>query len=418
MFDPVSFVVLALVNGILNTVAQKAATEGYGAFKRYLTQRYGTEVEVSVAQLEKNPRSLEYQSDLAWRLRTAGADNDPELMRLARELTDLVENPERSSHSEAVVTDPVADLRRTTGMKVVSGLLEEHLSKVLAVRSRHLVEDRDLLSGNIKGSAAEVPLAIRDSATQLRHRMRQVIQQISTTIEESRYREVEAAVEEFPAGLAERQRADRLVQADKLLHISYESLRVTVEFFSEINRSVLSRIEEEQSRSRQANMMFGNAVMIYELTDFVIGYIRSFTLGGDLEGLRADAKKRVDDARRAEKEFAARIREREVEVGVLEQTLADIRAREEALDLLDREWDRYLGEMGDMRGRIDEVRRSIPTLETIRENAERQITALQLVAMLNFLKQSSDSIRPTVDTLQGFRLAPLNESRVRRLLGM
>ena len=41
--------------------------------------------------------------------------------------------------------------------------------------------------------------------------------------------------------------------------------------------------------------MFGNAVMVYELADFVIRYIQSFSLSGmsDIEELHAEANRRV-----------------------------------------------------------------------------------------------------------------------------
>lgn len=158
--------------------------------------------------------------------------------------------------------------------------------------------------------------------------------------------------------------------------------------------------------------------MICELTDFVIGYIEGFSLGGDLDKLHAEARQRVKETRDRQKALESRLRGMDVEQAVRDQTLEDIRNRESALRELDSEWDKYLGEMQQLRTTVNEVRGKIPTLEVIRENAHIQIMTLQLVAMLSFLKQNSDSIRGAVDTLQGFRLAPLSSTRVRRLLGV
>jgi hypothetical protein len=418
VIDPVvGMVVGALVQGVLSGFAQRAGEDGYTTLKGYLIRQYGGGVQAGIARLEAAPQSPQYQEEMAQRLQQVGADRDPELLRLARELTDLVEHPERWDQPGAAPPDPVEDLRRATGVTAVGRLLEEHVGRVLRMRSEHRLEDRDLLCRNIRNNK-DVPQAVRDNAVALHGRMREIIARVAASIEEARYREVEAAVATLPAGLVERQRAAKLVQADKQLHVSYETLRVTVEFFSELNRGVLARIESDPSRHRQANMMFGNAVMIYELTDYVIGYIQSFGLGDELTALRAEAKKRVDEARRRQNDLAGRIATMEIEPAVRDQALADIRDREGALDELDREWDRYLGEVGDMRAKVDEIRRKVPTLEIIRESAEIQIMTLQLVAMLSFLRQSSESIRGAVDTLQGFRLAPLSATRVRRLLGV
>jgi uncharacterized protein YifE (UPF0438 family) len=159
-------------------------------------------------------------------------------------------------------------------------------------------------------------------------------------------------------------------------------------------------------------------VMIYELTDFVIGYIQAFTVSTDLETFHVEATQRVQQTRDEQKALEEMARNPDVEPVVRDQILEDIRNREAAFDELEREWDKYLAEFRQLRLRVDEVRGKVPTLATIRENARIQIMTLQLVAMLRFLKQNSDSIRGAVDTLQGFRLAPLSSSRVRRLIGV
>ena len=74
---------------------------------------------------------------------------------------------------------------------------------------------------------------------------------------------------ELDGNMREREKARRLVHVDKEMHVSYETLRLTVEFFGDLNQTVVKRIsEEDASSSRLSNMMFGNAVMIYEVKGF------------------------------------------------------------------------------------------------------------------------------------------------------
>jgi hypothetical protein len=417
MFDPVSLIVGVLVNGALGGVqasAQDAVLEGYTKLRTYLARRYGGQVEASINLLERHPESPQIRAAVARELRTAGADRDQELTQLARGLTALIENPDAPGMA---APDPVEELRRTTGLRAVGNLLEQHVGKVLAIRSRYDLNDVDLLSGNI-ARERDLPRRVRDEVTGLHERIRAVIERIASQIEQGRYEDVEHAVAGLQAGFAERERAQRLIEADKGVQASYDALQMTVEFFSELNRSVLARIESEASPDKQSTMMFGNAVMIYELTDFVIGYIQAFTVSTDLETFHVEATQRVQQTRDEQKALEEMARNPDVEPVVRDQILEDIRNREAAFDELEREWDKYLAEFRQLRLRVDEVRGKVPTLATIRENARIQIMTLQLVAMLRFLKQNSDSIRGAVDTLQGFRLAPLSSSRVRRLIGV
>jgi hypothetical protein len=87
------------------------------------------------------------------------------------------------------------------------------------------------------------------------------------------------------------------------------------------------------------------------------------------------------------------------------------------LDFFRIEWDRYIADTKQFYNRVEDVQNKIPTLELIRENARIQLDVLELVAMLRFLRQNADAVRAAVETLQGFRLAPLTPTRVRRLLG-
>ncbi len=416
MFDPVSLIVGALVNGLLAGVqasAQEAVTDGYRALRDSISRKYGDRVTASVAMLERNPESPQCRAAVARELRAAGADADRQLIDLAERLRVLVENPEQVLFGQ----DRVEQVQRRSALGAIGRVLDEHIVRVQDARANHSVEATDLLTANVS-RAGSVDQQVRDGVLGLHDRIRGIIEQIAERIESSRYQEVEHAIIDLQAGLAERQWATRLVQTEKQMHVSYESLRLTVEFLSALNQNILSRIENETQPQRLSNMMFGNAIVIFELTDFVIGYIRGFALGGDLDQLHQEAKRRVGQAREQQRALEEQLRGREIPATVRDQILADVRSREDAFKQLDLEWDSYLGEVEQMRGMVEEVRTIVPTLEMVRENARIQIMTLQLVAMLRVLKQNSESIRGMVDTLQGFRLAPLSSTRVRRLLGI
>jgi hypothetical protein len=370
--------------------------------------------------LEREPLSQPRQEVVAQELRKVGAGQDTELQRLANDLTYIIENlTSRPGQLVPVVIDPIEQAQRQAGVRVVGQVMDRHITGVLSIRSSYMLDDTDLLTSNITRKN-NVPQAVRDEIAGLHNKIRGIIEQISSRIEEGKYKDAEQAIANLPLAYAERQRASNLVHADKRMHISYQTLKVTVEFFSELNQIVLRKIERENSPQKESNMMLGNAIMIYELTDFVIRYIEGFTVNGaaDIEKLHNETKQKIADLRNQQKALEQRAMAQGVEPIVRDQTLEDIRNREAAMDELDREWNKYASEVKQLYSTVGEVRGRVPTLEVIRENAQVQITLIQLVAMLRFLKQNSDAIKGTVDALKGFRLAPLSPNRVRRLLGI
>src|SRR5262249_60703152 len=116
-------------------------------------------------------------------------------------------------------------------------------------RSESLVDDPDLLTAGV-GSAVAVPPDVRKELASLHERIRSIIEQIAARIEDAKYNDAEQTIAGLRIGYNERQRATRLVQADKQLHVSYQALRVAVEFFSGLNQNVLARIETEVSPER------------------------------------------------------------------------------------------------------------------------------------------------------------------------
>jgi hypothetical protein len=134
--------------------------------------------------------------------------------------------------------------------------------------------------------------------------------------------------------------------------------------------------------------VLGNAITVFELTEFVIRYVERFRLDGhdDIHRLHREAKVRLDAKRTEQQALARRASAPAIEADVREQILDVIRTRESAIGELEREWDKYLSEIDSMRSAISEVYAKVPTLEVIRDNARLQIDVMQEVAVLRFLR--------------------------------
>jgi len=420
--DPVSLVVSALVAGLaagVQSTAQQVVSDSYQALKNLIIRKYGQRAGASVEQLELNPKSPGRQAVVEEELRAAGAGTDPELQQLAGTLLQMLDNPRAVAEQVVFEVDLVEQAHRRAGGQIVGQLMNTHIEKVMEVRREHALEDTGLLSKNISQSSS-LPSDVRNQITGLHTRIRTTIEQIARRIEEGRYRDAEQALVEMPLAAWQRDRATSLVHADKRMHVSYQALKITVEFFSELNATVLKKIEREGSPLKEADMMLGNAIMIYELTDFVIGYIEGFKVDGapEVKQLHERMKQEIAGLRRAENLLEQQAMADVVETGVRDQTLEDIKHRKKAIDLLDQEWESYVKEVNQLHSKVDEVHNKLPTLRLIRDNARAQITMLQVVAMLSFLKRNTEAIRGTVDALKGLRLAPLPPDRVRRLIGI
>lgn len=407
MIDPVSVIMTAWLTN--------AANDAYAALKKTIASRYGPQVTGSLDALQRDP-SPQRRSAVAQELRRSGAAADPEVVDLADRLMQLMSEPEVVLAAPAAA-DPVEGVRRAAGLDAMSRLLESHVRRVADVRTQYMIDDRNLLSTRV-GTRAGLPGEISAQLTGLHEQIRRIIAHIATTIEESRYREVDSALASLQLGMAEKHRAVELVRADKQMHVAYETLRLTIEYFSEANERVLARLQHEQSRRHEANLLFGNAILVLELADFMIRFIEGFELTDDVEGLHQDALARLVELRTRAAALEKQVRERGGDGLLAERTLANIAHREAAYQELEREWEAYMREIRRLKEAVGNVKGEVTSFEILREDAELQLMTLQQVAMLSVLKQNTESVRGAMASLQSFRLAPLSAHRVRRLLGV
>jgi hypothetical protein len=422
MVDPVSLAVVALARALIVSGAKGAGeamgNDAYYAMKTRVLKKYPAAA-TSIESLEREPYSRERQNNVATALRSLGGTGDPELAHLADQLMATIQNGYQSDQDDkyADANDFVTQSKHMAGIRVIDQLLARHIRLLYDLRSDHPLSDSSLLSSNIS-RATDLPAEVRNEVFSLHRRIREIVAQVASLIESGRYQDTDNLVQSLQSR-NERELATRLVQADKAICVSYETLRLTVDFFSELNGRVLARTEQEPSVQGQNQMMFGNAIMMYELADFMIGFIQGFAPDGlsELEALYEETLERVRKAREGQKRLESKARQDGIEPSVRDGILEDLKQRNASLDMLQQEWESYVKQTKQLNNRIGEVRNKIPTLELIKDNARLQLDVLELVAMLRFLRQNDKAVRAAVRTLHGLRLVPLTPDRVRKLLG-
>jgi hypothetical protein len=314
--DPISLIVMALVSGALagvQSAAQDAVKTAYGELKAALLRKYSSPdhsgLATAIAGIEREPQSTMATATLREQLRLTGAEHDPEVHELASQLVAIIDDP--MGHLAA--TTPVEVAKRQAGAQAVGRVLDRHMAAVMKARSDYETEDTGLLTTDV--GASDLPAAVRDEILTLHSDVRDVIERISAQIEDGNYREAEAAIQTMPMGRADRGRAIRLIEADKRVHVSYQTLRITVELFGELNQSVLLKIERESSPDRESNMMLGNAILIYELTEYVIRHIEGFTVVGndDIEALNRENQARMATLRKQQRDLQKQVSDDAIE---------------------------------------------------------------------------------------------------------
>jgi hypothetical protein len=354
-------------------------------------------------------------------LRKSGINHDDEILHLAQELINIVENSSEKLSDTASFTpeDLIEKAEREAGNQAIGQIVDKHMKDVMGIRSQYPVNDQALLSAYIINNR-DIPEEVRNRVGQLHDKIRIIIQEVASHIEERKYQTAEESVKIMRISYADRQRAHELIHADKKVHISYQALKTTVEFFADLNQVIINKIERAGSIQSETELILGNAILVYELTDFLMDYLERFTVQGvnDVLKLHEETKQKLAELRHQQKELEDKLQTLLIEEAVKEQTLSDIKTREMSIEALAQEWEMYVESIRSLQGEVGKIQGKLPTLEIIRENAKVQINLIQIVAMLQILKQNIGTMKSTIFTLENIKLISLSPNRVRRLLGI
>ncbi len=423
--DPTTMIVTAIVNGIVGGFARSMTRDLYQKIKSLLIS-YDSSLKRSIEAVEEDPESAARRAVLEEDLRKVGADKNEEVLALTHKLLSVLETAGANGHADtnngfAKSDSLIEATERNAGNRAIHRVVEKHIQSVMAARHHYPLGNLDLLSVNIVTiSAHNLPDQVKEDIGRLQEKIRIIIEEVAQRIEERKYKTAKEAIEKMGFAYTDRIKAIELVKADKKIQVSYQTLKTTIEYFSNLNQTIIQKLRKSPSVELETNLVLGNAILIYEVTDFLINYIENFEINGldDIFRLHKDTKSKVQELRRKESQLREQVKSEKVEAAIREQTLKDIETRERSIKTLEKEWEEYTTEMELFRGEVDVIHAKLPSLEAIRENAKRQLELISVVAILQVIKQNINAIQGAILTLEKIKLVSLNPTRIRRLLGV
>lgn len=305
------------------------------------------------------------------------------------------------------------------GTEQMKSLLDEHVGALLDYRDKHNVKDVDLLTGQ-KWWKRLADRKVQGSIQSLHERMRKVIRGVALAVEQGGYQSAQEAIVRMGASKQERDRALRLVEADHALQVSFTALKVTIEIFARLNEWIVSRVEggKDIPGDEEQRLLLANAILVYELTDFCLGSIEHFELEGlpQIHELREATMRDLAAVRQADWNLRRRAGAKDLDPEFSKRVLADIANREQAIQIVEREWEAYLRELQSAQDQAVSIRKKQKALRLVRDNARSQIAVLSAVSVLRLVRSNLSSLESAIRELENTRLAALSPERVRRLL--
>ena len=308
---------------------------------------------------------------------------------------------------------------KQAGTDAMQMLVEKHINNVMALREQMAINDIELLSSHIAANK-NIDKTVKDRVASLHATMRNLVEEVAKRVENQKYKTSEEAIAGLQLSLTQTEKVKALLFADKTIHVSCQSLKVAVEVFCELNRQIVQRLESAPDipAAEERKLVLGNALLVYELTDFAIRFITDFRLRGtnDIEAIHKEMLRTIGALRDEQKSLRKQAESQDVEDVLRQQVLVDIANRDESIKVLEEEWSSYMETVRSLEAETANVSKKLPSLRLIRDNAKAQINTLAVVAVLQIVQSNIRAIEATVLQLEKIELASLSADRVRRLL--
>jgi hypothetical protein len=299
---------------------------------------------------------------------------------------------------------------RDVAFEAATKFAAKHVDLLAEIREKFPVDGSDLLSKNL-ATSPHVNTQLKQEVGLLREKLRQAILHCAIAIEERKYKSTiaEANVE---FGMKQKQAALSVINAEKKLHISCQTLQLTVDVFNRLNETIIAEAEKDDRR------LFANAVLISELASFLIEYINGYEVEGfaDIERLRNESLAHIKATRDKINRNREQLEDTRISPEDRAQREAENLEHEEALNVMEQAWNDW---MEDNKGNVNwahGIRDLVPTLVARRDSAEVRLEVLHGIALLRAVKESAGAMKAATVGVGKLTMKPLPGETVKKLI--
>lgn len=301
-------------------------------------------------------------------------------------------------------------------------LTQEQVSKVQDLRKKCPLDAIDIVSSNIDRNK-NISNKIKTDLSLLHSKFNILINEVASTLEDASYKETKNIIDHMNLSYKDKTKSNLLIEADKKRLISIRSLNLTIEIFNEFNKNIEKELDNAintKNINSEKNLLLINAIIFYELTDFLIKYINNFKINGidELKRVYHLATIEIDNLKSNIGKLKNILHDQNVLQSEKDKVREQINTSEKAIQILENEWNKIFGENDKFQGEVDKIINLLPTLESMKIRAETQLSLLESISMLQLVKNSIGSFQNAFSSLSGIKLIPLEPERVKRLLNI
>lgn len=313
-------------------------------------------------------------------------------------------------HPSVSLDELTEKVDREVAIQAASKYAAKHVDILTEIRERYPIDGSGLLSQNLTTSPS-LDAHLKSEVTLLRDRLRQAIFYCASAMEERKYRDTVSEAHGV-TGLKQRNDALAIIEAEKRLHISCQTLKLTVDVFNQLNDDIISSADKDERR------LFANAVLISELAAFVIEYMRGYQLDGfsEIQMLYNDSVRHIKSTRDTIERNRAQLNDDRISKEERAQRESENAEHLQALDIMENAWKEWVEDNSELVSWAEEAKNMIPALVARKNSADVRLDVLHGIALLRAVKENASAMKAVTVGIGRLTMQPLPGEKVRKLI--
>ena len=308
------------------------------------------------------------------------------------------------------------------GTDLIHNELHNQADYVMEIQNDIRLKNIDTLSSSIIANR-NINKSIKQAIQEYGNNIGKLILATAYYIDSIEYEDTDNKLGRMKLNKFDMHRLSGLLNAQRKLTLSFQTLSTTVEIFKRINEQLLSDIDNSpkattpEAKMQKTKLYLKNAIIIYELTHFVTNRLESFGLEGiqDILDIKVEVFSDIEINKKNDEILQRQLEGRNE--SLREATEKDLTERQRVRELIIKKWQNMLEQISSLQQKVGDAKGYIEDLRIIRDNARNQIDVINLIATTQVVQNTLQVIGGLSD-IRNWAIAPLNEKTACELLGI
>lgn len=310
------------------------------------------------------------------------------------------------------------------GAELIQDELEDQANLSVGLQQEIELKNVDLLSSSLIANK-NIHSNIKAKVQEYSQNIQKILYATAHFIEKEKFESVDKAINEIEMSKFDKNRLLKLVDAQKNLSFSYSTLSAVIEIFKMANKSILDEIskvgfaDSTEKRLNKTALYLKNAIIVYELTSFVVDYVSSFQLNGinDIKVIQQEVYRDIEKGHKDDEDLRKQVNKGSNEK-LRDMMYLEIEQRNGMRKSIKAKWENMLQQIDGQAKTVDQAKNFISDLKIIRDNAKNKIDILNITATTALVENSINMVSELASNMQDWALPPLDEKTACELLGL